>query len=97
MRRALLTGLLFVAVFGAESLVADQTRSGQQPRVISAPAGAAVQPPRGAEPSGPPRIDRIVIEGAERTDLDVIADLIRLAPGDMLPVDRLARASRRLS
>lgn len=97
MRRALLTGLLFVAVSGAESLYADQTRPGQQPRVISAPAGAAVHTPQGAEPIGPPRIGRIIIDGAERTDLDVIADLIRLAPGDVLTVDRLARASRRLS
>ena len=40
---------------------------------------------------------RIIINGADRTDREVIADLIGLAPGDMLTTNRLARASRRLA
>ena len=97
MPRAVVAGLLFVAMFGIESLSADQTRPGQQQRVIAAPANGVAQPAQGTETVGPPRIGRIIIEGADRTDLDVIADLIRLAPGDVLTSDRLARASRRLS
>ena len=94
MRKAFVAATVVLLVFfGAE--VSTGTTGAQSPSPNAGPVVS--QATQRFEEIGEPRIGRITVDGAERTDREVIADLIGLAPGDILTADRLARASRRLA
>ena len=106
MRTAILSALLVLspAAISSVTVGADQSAGVNRAEHVSLPPSRRASPPprQGGQAQQPPdlgqpRISSITIDGAERTDLQVIADLIALSPGDTLTDSRLARANRRLS